>query len=105
MVVIAMYDLAAARERRDDNQGNTRAVAEEIERLEEPRIEITAALVKGNEEGGLCKQFRMRQELVNNVLEHGLKEIELRARRVSINKAVGFHVGDRRQLALIEFIE
>src|ERR1700730_1352075 len=105
MVVVTVHDLAAAREGGDDNQRNPGAIAEEIERLKESRVEVTAALVKGNQEGGLLKQFAVGLELIKNVLDHGLEEIELRARRVSINKAVGLYKGDRRQFTLVEAIE
>src|SRR5258707_7910821 len=105
MVVITVPDLAAAGEGRDHNQRNTGAVAEEIERLKEPRIPVTTALVKGDDEGGLLKQLGVGPQLVNNVIDHGLEEIELRTRRVSVDKAVGFHIGDRWKLAVIEVIE
>src|SRR6202030_613491 len=105
MVVVTVYDLAAAREGGDDNQRNPGAITEEIERLQESRIEVTATLVKGNQECGLLKQFAVGLELIKNVLDHGLEEIELRARRVSINKAVGLYKGDRRQFTLVEAIE
>src|SRR5260370_9694882 len=105
MVVITVDHLAAAGEGRDHKQRNAGAVAEEIERLNEPRIPVTAALVKRNHEGGLFKQFRWGLKLIYNVFDHGLEEIELRASRVSVDETVGFHVGDRRQLALIEIIE
>src|ERR1700730_6086049 len=105
MVVITVYDLAAARERGDDNQRNAGAVTEEIERLKESRIPVTAALVKGDHEGGFLKQFRVGPELVKNIFDHGLEEIELRTRRVSVDQTVGFHIGDRRQLTLIEVTE
>src|SRR6516164_3631366 len=105
MIVVTVYDLAAARELRDHGQRNAGAVAEEIERLKEPRIEVTAALVKGHQEGSLLKQVFVGLEFIENVLDHGLEEIELRARRVSINNAVGLDKGDRRQFAVIEAIE
>src|SRR5215470_5676697 len=50
VVVVAVHHVAAAREPGDDNQRNPGAVAEEIKRLKEPRIPVTAALVEGNEE-------------------------------------------------------
>src|SRR5215468_8552036 len=105
MIVVTVYDLAAARELRDHGQRNAGAVAEEIERLKEPRIEVTAALVEGHQEGGLLEQVFVGLEFIENVLDHGLEEIELRARRVSINNAVGLDEGDRRQLPLVETFE
>src|SRR5215468_6900097 len=105
MVVITVHDLAAAGEGRDHKQRNPGAVSEEIERLKEPRIPVTAALVKGDHEGGFLKQLRVGTQLVDNVVDHGLEKIELRACRVSVDKAVGFHIGDRWQLAVIEIIE
>src|SRR5215831_5643634 len=105
MVVVAVHNRAATSTRRHHNQGNAGTVAQEIERLKEPRIPVTAALVKGNEEGRLLKQLRVSPELVNDVLHHGLEEIELRACRMAVDKAVGFHIGDRRQSAVIEVVE
>src|SRR5579871_704107 len=59
MIVIAVHDLAAAREGRDDNQRNARTIAKEIERLEEPRIPVPPALVKGDDESGPLEEFRV----------------------------------------------
>src|ERR1700709_1931078 len=51
MVAIAVMDLAAGRIRREDQQRDTRSVAEEVDRLDEARIPVTTGLVEGDEDG------------------------------------------------------
>src|ERR1700736_242275 len=105
MVGITVHDCAAAREGRDYNHRDSGPAAEEVKRLNEARVPIAAALVKGNHEGGLLKQLRVGLELVKDVLYHAFQEIELRARRVPVDKAVGLDIRDRWQMALVEFTE
>ena len=47
----------------------------------------------------------MRLKLVDNVFEHGLEQIELRARRMTVNDTVRLHEGNRRQFAVIQRAE
>src|SRR2546427_197754 len=83
----------------------SRAVAEEVDRLEEARITVAAALVEDDEEGGLGEECRLRFELVENLVDHRFEEVELRTRRMAVDEAVRLHIGDGGQVAVLEGVE
>jgi len=60
VIVVAVHDITAGRVRRDHDQRNARATAEEIEGLEGPRVPISAALVDRYEEGRFGKEAGVR---------------------------------------------
>jgi hypothetical protein len=66
MVGVGVHHVAAARVFGHGDHGNARPVAEEVDRLEEARIPVAAALVKGDEEGGLLEEVRMCLEPVED---------------------------------------
>jgi hypothetical protein len=55
------------------------------------------AFVEGYEEGGFGKQAGLILQAIEDLLEHPLQQVELRARRMSVEETVRFEVGDRRQ--------
>src|SRR5262249_56927192 len=89
----------------DGNEGDARPVAEEVDGLEEARVPVANALVEGDEEGRRCEECRMRLEPVEDLVDHRFKQIELRSRRMAIDEAVGLHIGDGGQVAVLEVVE
>ena len=49
VVAVVVIDVAAGRIRREDQQRDARSVAEEVDRLDEARVPVTAGLVPGDE--------------------------------------------------------
>src|SRR5438128_2562140 len=89
----------------DGNEGNARPIAEEVDRLEETRVPVATTLIEGDEEGRLFEEGRMRLELVEDLVDHRFKQIELRTRRMAVDEAVGLYIGDGGQVAAIEVVE
>ncbi len=77
MLVIDMADVAASGERRYGDHGNAWARAEEINRLDEAGVIVTAAFVHGDEDGSFRPLFRVALREFNNVLSEGLKQTPL----------------------------
>src|SRR5579872_1965528 len=98
MVVVGVDHASAARERRDHEQRYARAVAEEVERLDEARIVEAAALVPGHDDRGFGKQFRLGLDLIDDVVEQRLKQVQLGGLRVTVDKTARFDEGNRRQV-------
>src|SRR5215471_15359820 len=105
MVIVRVDHLAPTGVLGHGDKGDARAVAEEVDRLEEARIPVAATLVEGDEEGGLCEERRMRFELVENLVDHGFEEIKLRARGMAVDEAVRLHISDGGQVAVLESVE
>ena len=103
MIVVAVHHLAALGPVRDDQRRDTRTITKEIERYEGARIPQAASLVEGDEQHRVFLLIHV--QLVHDLLDHRLEKIELRACRVPVDQAVGLHVRDRRQLAVLERIE
>lgn len=77
MLVIDVADMAASGERRYGDHGNARACPEEINRLDEAGVIVTAALVHGDKDRGFRPKFRIALREFNNVLSEGLKQTPL----------------------------
>src|SRR2546430_2413506 len=105
VVVIGVDHAPAFGEGRDDDEGNARPVAEEVYRLHEARIVVTAPLVKGDEQGGFGKEFWLGTELIQNLVEHPLEKIKLRARGMTVEEAVGLDKGHRWEIVVFNVIE
>src|SRR5215831_18600219 len=105
MVSIRVHHFAATGILRDGNEGDARPVAEEVDRLEETRVPVATALVEGDEEGRLFEEGWMRLELVEDLVDHRFKQIELRTRGMTVDEAVGLYIGDGRQVAVLEVVE
>jgi hypothetical protein len=59
MLVIDVADMATSRERRYGDHGNAWACPEEINRLDEAGVIVTAALVHGDKDGSFRPLFRL----------------------------------------------
>src|SRR5215510_11675657 len=105
MVSISVADMAASGEGRHDDQRDARPNAEEIDRLHETGVIVTATFIKGNDECGLFRQFRMPLQAVQNAINQRFKNVELGTGRMSITKAVWFEIGNREQMAVLERIK
>src|SRR4029077_19117683 len=92
MLAINMGDVTAPRERRDRDHGNTWTRAEEVDRLNEAGIIITATFVHGDED---CRAFPLLLVALcelDDVLGEGFEQIELRRRGVTVQGAVRLDV-------------
>src|SRR5437764_14211510 len=105
MISVRVHHVAAMRILGDGNEGDAWPAAEEVEGLEEARVPVATALVEGDEEGRLCEECRMCLELVEDLGDQRFKQIELRACRMAIDEAIGLHIGDGRQVAVLEIVK
>src|SRR5262245_44769887 len=105
MVPVAVDDFSALRVLRDDHEGNPRTVAEEVDRLKEPRIPVTAALIESDEDRGVLEELLVALDLVDHAVDQGLENVELGARGVTVVEAVGLEVGDGREVSVLEIVE
>ena len=97
MFAIDVGDVTAPRERRDRNHRNARPGAEEIDRLDEAGVIVSAALVHGDEDRGAFPQLLVALGKLDDVLGERLEQIELRRCRMAVHRAVRLDVGHRRQ--------
>lgn len=77
MVGVGVADVAAAGEGRNGDQGNARAIAKEVERLNVAGVIVAAALVQSDKESGGVKQFFVGREMIHDFLNHAFKEVKL----------------------------
>jgi hypothetical protein len=96
MVAITVDDPPATRMGRHDDERDARSVAPHVNRLEEPGVPVAAAFVEGDEDCRLLEQLRPRLYVIDDPIDQGLQNVELRARGMSIVKAVRLDVRDRR---------
>ncbi len=97
-----MSDLAARRVRREDEERNARAVAEEVERLDEARVPIAAGLVPGDEHRGLGLELRIGLERIEDIQDVRLEQVDLRALRMTVEQPVRLADRDRRKIVLLD---
>src|SRR5215510_9390149 len=97
MVIIRVDHVASTGVCGYGDEGDARAVAEEVDRLEEARIPVAAALVEGDEQGGLFEELWLHLKRMEDLVDHRFEEIELGARRMAVNEAVRLHIGDGGQ--------
>ena len=93
MIGVSVNDATALRPRRDDDEGNARTVAEIVERLDEARVVISAAFIKGYENRGFGGELRVGLHRTDELGYEGFEQIELRGLGVAIRERVGLDVG------------
>src|SRR6266852_6725660 len=101
VIGVAMRHLTAAREGRCYDHGNARSVTEEIERLDIPRIVVAAAFIKGDEDRCFRFQLRILLECIQHLFQHRFVEVELRTRRMAVQKPVRLEEGYGRQAPIL----
>src|SRR5216684_8345345 len=84
MLGVAVLDVAAAREKRDGDHRDTRARAEEVDRLDEARIIVAAAFVHGDENRRLRPLLLVALGERDDVRGEGLEKAELRGVGVAV---------------------
>ena len=97
MIGIIVGDVASRAVRRDDDQRNTGAVAEEVQRLHVAGIVVAATLIFGDEDSSFFPQFRVGLHGVNDLLSETFEQIQLGRRWVTIDQSAGLDDGDSRQ--------
>ena len=75
--------------RRDDDQRDARAVAEEVERLHVAGVIVTAAFIEGDQDGGVFPEIRIGLNGVDDFLCEAFEEVELRRSGMAVNIAAG----------------
>src|SRR5215467_14028981 len=93
MIAVRVADMASTGERGNNNQRDTRTIAEEINGLHEAGIKVSSAFVKGHDESGFFSQLRVCLKAIHYTLNERLKHIELGACRMSVTKAVSLKIG------------
>src|SRR5262249_232421 len=96
MVIVGVIDVAALGKGGNDDERDARTVTEEVQRLEVAGIPVTAAFVKGNDEGRIFGQFVMALEPGEKAVDKRFKYVQLGAGRMSVTKAVRFQIGHCR---------
>src|SRR5215469_16671716 len=94
--------MAPTGERRNSEQGNAWAVAEEIERLDVAGVVVTSAFVHRDEQDGGGKKLLVGGQVVDDFLDHALKEVLFRGRRVAVQQTVRLYEADCRQRAIVD---
>ena len=106
VIAVLMRDVTALGVLRDDDQRNAGAIAEEVDRLDVTRVIVSAALVEGDEDGGVVPECRVGLDLVDDLLDEAFKEVEFGGCRVTVIEAAGLDDGDRGQVAGVDvFVE
>ena len=97
MFAIDVGDVTAARERRNRDHRNPRPGAEEIDRLDEAGVVVSAAFIHGDENRRAFPLLLVALGKLDDVLGEFLEQIELRRCRMAVHGAVRLGVGHRRQ--------
>ncbi len=87
MVRVVVKDAATRGVRRDDNERDAGAVAEEVDRLHVAGVVVAAAFVEGDEDGGVLPQSRVGLDFIDDLLGEAFEQVELRGGRVSVDEA------------------
>src|SRR5260370_14880054 len=93
VVGVAMADVASAGEGRNDNQGNARPVAKEVQGLNVAGVIVAAAFVEGDDQRGLSEKIGPGSQVIHRFLDHAFEEVEFGGRRMTINQAVRLDEG------------
>src|SRR6516164_11208309 len=99
LVGVGVRHASAGGERRDDKERDARAVTEEVERLNEAAVIEAATFVEGDDDCGLGEERGVGLDTVDKVLEELLQQANLAAAGMTLQAAVHFHEGNRRQIA------
>lgn len=94
-----MGNVSRLRIRRHDDQGNPRSITEEIQRLHIAGIVITAAFVKGDEDGRVLPQIRITLHRIDDFFCEAFKEIQLGRGRMAVYQAAWLDIRDRGKRA------
>src|SRR5579884_480673 len=78
VVSVIVRDAPSARIGADDDEGNARAVSEEVQRLDVSGVVITATFVKGDEDGRRGPELRVCLQTLKDVFHKALEQIKLR---------------------------
>src|SRR5262249_5376790 len=100
VVGVRVADMASPGERRDDDQRNARAIAEEVQRDHGAGVPVTAAFVKGDDERRLFEELWMRLEPAENAVNDRFQYVQLGTRRMAVSEAVWLQVRHRGQMAV-----
>src|SRR5580704_3483219 len=92
VIGVGVADMTALRKARHDDERNPRTVAEEVERLDVSGDIEAASLIESDEQCGLVHQFGIGLEMINNVLDHSLKQVNLGRRWVTVEQGVRLDV-------------
>ena len=97
VVVIDVVDVALLGVRRHHEQRNAWAVTEEVQLLNAPAVEVAASFVRGDEDGGVGPQGRLRLHQVDEALQKAFVIRWCRIGRVARIHVVWHHKRDGRQ--------
>src|ERR1700739_2365614 len=96
VIGVVVRNVTGFGEPRNHQQGDARAIAEVIERLNVTGVIVTAAFVKGDEDRGALPQLGIRLNTVDDLFHETFKEIEFGRRRVTIHPSAGLDEGNCR---------
>src|SRR4029077_10962406 len=97
-----MVDVSSPGKLRDNNQRNPWPVPEEVQRLNVAGVPVPPAFVESDDQCRTFHQFWIGLEVIENLLGHPLKQIELRRSRVAIQQPVWFYEGNCRQRSVVD---
>ncbi len=98
VVGVGVVDRPRAGVRRDREHRHPGAVAEEGHRLDVPQVVVAAALVEGDQDGGVGEELRLRHHPLHHVAGEVLEQRQGGVAGVAVVVA-GLHEGDRGQAA------
>src|SRR5882762_3661293 len=80
--------MAAAGEGRNDKQGNARAVAEKVQRLNVPGVIVAAAFVESDDERSVGEEIRPGSQVIHRFFDHAFEEVEFGRCRVTVDQTI-----------------
>src|SRR5258708_35165554 len=93
MLVIDVADMATCREGRNGDHRNAWTCPEEVNRLDEARVIVAAALVHGDKNRGFGPLFPVASREFNDVLSEGLEQTPFRGSGMAVHQTVRLHIG------------
>lgn len=100
-----MRHVASRGVRGDHQHRHARAIAEEIERLNETAVIQAAALVERDDNDGIGKQLLIGRCVIDDVLDEFLQQADLAAAGMALKRAVRLDEGDRGQISAVDVIK
>ena len=76
MIPIFMGDMTALGIFGYNDERNASSISEEVDGLDVARVVVSAALIEGDEDGGVVPERRVRLDLVDDLLDEAFEEIE-----------------------------
>src|ERR1700674_5005864 len=89
---------------RDQNHRDASAVAQEVERLDIPRVIVAAAFVERDEDGSALPEILVALDAVNDLFDEAFEKIELGRCGVAINPSARLDKGDSGQGAILNIV-